>query len=137
VTDYITPNGQIQTLYMPMSDFAARADPARGFGANFDFVHFKDFTFVEMTPGVPMEFYRFTLVGNCGNNNNPIVTTRPAQTTTTAAVAPGVTGNPATPAVTVSSSSTPSPTGAARRNSAVVKGLSIVAAATALLALAF
>jgi hypothetical protein len=69
----MTPNGRLQTLTLPLADFATRSNESLG---AYDFQHFKDFTFVEMTPDVPFIFYRITLVGNCGangGNNSSII----------------------------------------------------------------
>jgi hypothetical protein len=64
------PNGQMQTLTFPLRDFSRRWNSTHVDGPMFDLEHFKDFTFIELTHGVPYEFYRITLVGNCGANQS-------------------------------------------------------------------
>ncbi len=46
-----------------MSDYATRATNS---SENYDFVHFKDYTFNSFTPAhVEFRFYSFILIGNC------------------------------------------------------------------------
>jgi hypothetical protein len=65
ISRYFTPNGKFQRLSIPLADFANRANRTHPLGSKYDFAHFKDFTFVEMTPGKVFEVYKITLIGNC------------------------------------------------------------------------
>jgi hypothetical protein len=57
----VTPNGQKQTVVMPLSDFKKNIN-----GGDFDFVHLKDWTLNNLRPvGAAVDISNFVLVGNC------------------------------------------------------------------------
>jgi hypothetical protein len=81
---YMTPNGVRQTVVQPMSDFALNIN-----GNPFDWVHFKDWTLVNLRPvGATFYVHNFILRGNCS-------TPASSSTTTTSVVAPTTSANPA------------------------------------------
>jgi hypothetical protein len=64
---YITPNGQVQTVYQPLSDFALNVE-----GGAFDFQHLKDWTFVNLAPiGAEFVISNYVLRGNCTTGTEP------------------------------------------------------------------
>ncbi len=84
VQDYL-PNkaitGARQTVIIPFTDVRFRADGV----TPYDFIHFKDFTFVTMLPlDSVWKFYNFTLLGTC---NPPPVTTTSTSTSSPASTA--------------------------------------------------
>jgi hypothetical protein len=61
LSNYVTPNGQKQTVTMPLTDFAKNLD-----GNAFDFKHLKDWTLNSLLPvGVSITISNLMLVGDC------------------------------------------------------------------------
>lgn len=76
ITDYITPSGTRQTVVYPFTDFKNNV-----LGAPFDFVHFKDFTLVNMMPvNAQFRFFNISLVGDCAVKSTPTVVSKPGTT---------------------------------------------------------
>lgn len=113
LSKYVQMDGNVQTLIMPLSDFAGRADASK-VPAPFDFLHLKDFTFVDMMPmGSEWRIYEIEMIGTCDGaaavgsltTGNVTATTTVAPTTTlpagtVAAPTPTATGLAAAPSKT-------------------------------------
>ena len=66
LSSYITPNGQKQAVFLPFKDFGKNL-----LGGDFDFVHLKDWTAVNLVPvGAQFTMSNLVLKGNCTTNSN-------------------------------------------------------------------
>lgn len=67
ISKFAEMDGTKKTVVMPLAEYSKRSKD----GKPFDFVHFKDFTFVDMTPGAKFKISNIWLVGNCKNGQQP------------------------------------------------------------------
>lgn len=83
LTKYITPNGERQTVTLPLADYAVNLA-----GNPFDFVHLKDWTIVNMAPADAV-FYMSNLMLKGGPIGCVAPTTTAATTATTTGLSTG------------------------------------------------
>jgi hypothetical protein len=75
LTKYITPNGQKQTVTLPLSDYTTSL-----VGGRFDMSKLKDWTIVNLSPGTPDTVF---VMSNLVLKGGPSGCTVPGNTTTT------------------------------------------------------